>query len=53
MSKDIVVLVVLMTVLSITLIVFGWGSDGWLFQMALIFGGIFMGYVLTEVLNAE
>jgi len=44
---------VTLTATSVSLIFFGWDSEGggWLSQLALIFGGFFMGHVVTEILN--
>ena len=44
---------VTLTATSISLIFIGWDSEGggWLSQLALIFGGFFLGHVVTEILN--
>ena len=52
MQKDIFILVTVMFKLSLVLVFIGWNMDGWLGNLALIGGGIFGGYALTEVLNA-
>lgn len=51
MQKDIFLLVAVMFKASIILIIIGWNMEGWLGNLALIGGGIFGGYVLTEALN--
>ena len=51
MQKDIFILVTVMFKLSLVLVFIGWNLDGWLGNLALIGGGIFGGYALTEVLN--
>ena len=44
---------IVMTAVGVVLIDVGWDAEGggWLSQLALIFGGFFLGHVVTEVLN--
>ena len=44
---------IVMTAVGVVLIDVGWDVEGggWLSQLALIFGGFFLGHVVTEVVN--
>lgn len=41
-----------MTIISISTIYLSWGSDTPICNFGLLVGGMFMGHVLTDVLNA-
>ena len=41
-----------MTIISTCTIWVAWGSDAPIMQFALVFGGLMLGHVMTEVLNA-
>jgi hypothetical protein len=42
-----------MTIIAISTIYLSWGSDAPLANFGLLVGGMFMGHVLTEVLNEK
>jgi hypothetical protein len=46
-------LYILGTTLSIAFILFGWNTEGYLSQLCLIVGGIYIGHILTEALNYD
>ena len=39
------------TALAITFTLLGWGGDGYAHKLALIIGGLYFGFILTEALN--
>ena len=45
------ILYILGTAMGIGFITFGWGGEGYLSQICLIVGGIYLGHILTEALN--
>jgi hypothetical protein len=43
---------ILGTALSIALTLFGWNTEGFISNIALILGGTYFGHILTEALNS-
>jgi hypothetical protein len=41
------------TTLSVAFILFGWNHEGYLSQLCLIVGGIYLGHIITEALNYD
>lgn len=44
---------ILGTALSIAFTLFGWNTEGYISNIALILGGTYFGHILTEALNNQ
>lgn len=45
------ILYIIATAIAIFFILLGWSSEGIIFKLSLIIGGLYLGFLITEALN--
>jgi hypothetical protein len=53
MNKGAIIADIAVAVMAAVCLIFGWGGDGMLHKVALIWGGMSFGYIITTYLNLE
>ena len=53
MTSDSRIYFMLMTMIACAFIVFGFTGDGYLHKASILFGGVYLGNVITEALNYD
>ena len=51
MHKSDVLLLIAQTLIATALLILAWGNDAPIFNFGLVFAGILLGHVITELLN--